>query len=63
MERVEELKNIIANQIERIANLEAIAQALADELKTYDYAALETSLSSPGKVWMGTIVRHVSKGG
>ena len=30
--RVEELKRIVANQIERIANLQAIAQALADEL-------------------------------
>jgi len=34
MERVQELKDIVANQIERIANLEAIVQALADELNT-----------------------------
>jgi len=36
MERVQELKDIVANQIERIANLEAIVQALADELMAQD---------------------------
>jgi len=36
MERVQELRDIVANQIERIANLEAIVQTLADELMAHD---------------------------
>lgn len=32
VQRVDELKDIVATQLERIGNLEAIAQALADEL-------------------------------
>ena len=38
VQRVEELKTIVANQTERIANLERIGQALADELIEWDEA-------------------------